>query len=139
MKPSETPVAAKNASIAAEFAKLTARTPSRNSWVMGFAMGVLLVEGVRHCPSSCTPPVREGGLGAGDEFEKRRAAVFVDFAGAQDRRANLVGPRHPLAPAAEIGRQVGVVSAEVARAVLLVAVGHRVRLDRHRRIVEDDR
>src|SRR6266849_591416 len=83
--------------------------------------------------------MREGGLGAGDEFEQTGLAVFVLPAGAQDRVADLPGIVDPLAPAAEILADIGVVAAEVAGAMLLMRGPHRVRLDRHRRIVEDDR
>src|SRR6266851_7775960 len=83
--------------------------------------------------------VGEGGLGAGDEFEEAGVAVFVLLAGAQDRVADLAGVVDPLAPAAEVLADRGVVAAEVAGAVLFVRGLHRLRFDRHRRVVEDDR
>src|SRR5205807_19297 len=78
---------------------------------------VYTAEGVRRAAAdgwgqarllSGAPAVREGGLGAGDEFEERRPAALVDAAGAQDRRADLGRVGHALAPAAEIGSQIRV-------------------------------
>src|SRR5947208_13426809 len=77
--------------------------------------------------------VREFGLGAGDEFQEAGAALFVLPAGAEDRVADLGRVVDPLAPAAEVAADIGVVAAEVAGAVLLVRGPHRARLDRHRR------
>src|SRR5207253_9378101 len=73
--------------------------------------------------------MREGGLLAGDEFEERRPAALIDPPRAQDRAGDLARLRHPLAPATEILRQIGVVAAEIARPVLLVRQRHRMRLD----------
>src|SRR5712691_8221106 len=83
--------------------------------------------------------VGEFGLRAGDEFEEAGVAVLVLLAGAQDRVADLAGIVDPLAPAAEILADSGVIAAEVAGPVLFVRGAHRVGLDRHRRVVEDDR
>src|SRR6266705_6621887 len=83
--------------------------------------------------------VGEGGLGAGDEFEEAGAAVLVLLAGPEDRVADFGRVVDPLAPAAEILADRGVVAAEVAGAVLFVRGAHRIRLDRHRRVVEDNR
>src|SRR5258706_9982604 len=64
--------------------------------------------------------VREGGLRAGDEFQQCRPAALIDPAGAQDRARDLAPLGHPLAPAAQILRQICVIAPEIAGLVLLV-------------------
>src|SRR5260370_42121731 len=83
--------------------------------------------------------VREALLLAGDELEQGGAAVFGLAAGAQDRVADLRRVIDALAPAAEVARNVRIIAAEVACPVALVRQRHRMGLDRHRRVVQDDR
>src|SRR5579883_1805220 len=83
--------------------------------------------------------MREGLLLAGDEFEQRRPALLGLPAGAADRLADRGRVLDPLAPAAELARNRRVIAAQIARPVALMRQPHRLRLDRHRRIVEDDR
>src|SRR4051794_7152883 len=70
--------------------------------------------------SSCAAAMRERRLRARDELEQRRAAFFVLLARAQYRVADFGRTVPPLAPAAEVLRDIRVVPAEIARPMLLV-------------------
>src|SRR5204863_8873073 len=69
--------------------------------------------------------MREGGLLAGDEFEERRPAALIDPPRAQDRAGDLARLRHPLAPAAELLREVRAIAARIARPGLPLRQRHR--------------
>ena len=82
--------------------------------------------------------MREALLLASDEFEQSGASVFGLAAGPQNGVADLRGVFDPLAPPAQIVRDIRVIAAEVARSIALVRQRHRMGFDRHRRVVEDD-
>ena len=82
--------------------------------------------------------MREALFLAGDELEQRGTSVFGLTTGTEDGVADLPGVFDALAPPAEIARDIRVIPAEIPRPIALVRQRHRVRLNRHRRVVEDD-
>src|SRR5205823_1414424 len=85
-------------------------------------------------PSRIAP--RECRLLVGDEFEQAGPALLGLAPCPNDRISDLRWILHPLAPATEIAREVGVAPAEVARPVPLMRQLHVRYLDRHRRVVQ---
>src|SRR5207247_7455803 len=78
---------------------------------------------------------RDVGCLLGDEFEERRLALAGGGDAALDRLLDLAGFGHPLAVAAEGLGEIGVMAADVGRAVFLGRHRHDLQLDRHREII----
>src|SRR5207248_1264046 len=80
---------------------------------------------------------KAGNVGGflGDEFEKRRLALAGLGDAALDRLLDLARLSNPLAIAAERLGEIGVIAADVGRAVLLGRDRHHLQFDRHREIV----
>src|SRR5713226_4973822 len=90
-------------------------------------------------PALRSREARDVGCLLGDEFEEHRSAFAGLGDAALDRRDDLPGIGDALAIAAQRLGEIGVMAADVGRAVFLGRDRHHLQLDRHREIVEEDR
>src|SRR5438477_4064235 len=119
------------------------------------AMAALSTATVAAPPAALTLPRERAGKGGwvrtrlrkagdvdrllGDEFEEGRGAFASLLDAAADRRDDLLGLGDALAIAAERAGEIGVITADVGRAIFLGRDRHDLQLDRHREIVKEDR